>query len=238
MTATPEINPHGYMIEYWKHDTLFRQIRSAPDRLREINREAGIFRASHGHRPRVLFGTRNDMFNPEIPLQWRHDLMMDIAEADRIDAIILTTRINAVKPDIHETWARQWPAHVGLVLTVTGQDDHDIFRLLMLKLEFGIPWVGLNIAPMTGYVSLQPGIFDARQLDWVMACGGLAPGGDRLWPHCIQVLRQHCVKYNIPFFFVGWGDRNENGEQVGYRESGRVLDGRTWEQFPEYFERD
>ena len=238
MTAIPEINPHDYMVEYWKRDPSFRQVKSALDSLRKINHEAGIFRAQHGHRPRVLFGAEQDLFNPRIPLDWRHEAMKDIAEARQIDAIIRTTRIKAVEPDIHETWIRQWPTHVGLVLTITGQADHDIHQLLALKRDFGIPWVGLDIAPMISYVSLQPGIFDARDLDWVIAGGATKSGGNRLWPHCVQVLQQHCAKYDVRFFFRGWGDLNENGEQVGYRESGRVLDGRTWEQFPKYFERN
>ena len=241
MTRKPEINPYDYTVEYWKRDSSLEKIMSAPLKLGKLNDDVADFRKYYGHRPRVLFGVEHDLFDFGIPLQWRHAAMIDIANANQIDAMIQTRtkHITGVMSGIPHDWVKVWPSHVGLILTITDQADYDIFRLLMLKWELNIPWIGLNIDPMTCYINLQPGMFDARKLDWVMAGGADKTGSvSRLWPHYIQTLQQHCAKYNISFFFKGWGDMDENGKQVGSWKSGRVLDGRTWEEFPEYFDRD
>ena len=38
-------------------------------------------------------------------------------------------------------------------------------------------------------------------------------------------IRDKCLKVGVPFFFKQWGGVNK-------KKSGRVLDGRTWNQFP------
>ena len=41
----------------------------------------------------------------------------------------------------------------------------------------------------------------------------------------VREIREQCVEANVPFFFKQWGGFNK-------KAAGRVLDGRTWNQFP------
>jgi protein gp37 len=41
----------------------------------------------------------------------------------------------------------------------------------------------------------------------------------------VTAIRDQCLKKNIPFFFKQWGGVNK-------KKTGRLLDGRTWDQMP------
>jgi protein gp37 len=41
----------------------------------------------------------------------------------------------------------------------------------------------------------------------------------------VQDLRDQCRRANVPFFFKQWGGKNK-------KLSGRMLDGRIWDQMP------
>jgi protein gp37 len=49
-----------------------------------------------------------------------------------------------------------WPSHAGLLVTVCNQEeaDRDVPRLLEMKQQLDIPWVGLSMEPLLGPVDL------------------------------------------------------------------------------------
>ncbi len=98
-------------------------------------------------------------------------------------------------------------------------------------------------------------------LDWVIVGGESGPGARPMhyeWP---KAIRDQCVAAGVPFFFKQWGEwggvtrsvkdrrRHVNDPnwhlwpdtgmesavsiKVGKKKAGRLLDGRTWEQYPE-----
>jgi protein gp37 len=50
-------------------------------------------------------------------------------------------------------------------------------------------------------------------------------------------VRDQCIEFGIPFFFKQWGvfAPDESGERLVKlrRKHDRLLDGRTWDEFPE-----
>jgi len=42
----------------------------------------------------------------------------------------------------------------------------------------------------------------------------------------VREIRNHCLSAEVPFFFKQWGG-------VIKKRTGRILDGRTWDQMPE-----
>ncbi len=92
-----------------------------------------------------------------------------------------------------------------------------------------------------------------RKLDWVICGGETGPGARPMHPDWVRSLRDQCQAAGTPFFFKGWGEwawcdtppagRYINGlgetkasgpglYQVGKRRSGRLLDGREWNEVP------
>jgi protein gp37 len=93
------------------------------------------------------------------------------------------------------------------------------------------------------------------RLDWVILGGETGPGARPMHPDWARKVRDQCQAANVPFFFKQWGEwlshhdmgtLSGNCEQkimfspsktcmyrVGKKASGRELDGRTWDQYPE-----
>ena len=80
----------------------------------------------------------------------------------------------------------------------------------------------LSLEPLLGPLP----ILDLAGIDWAIVGGesgpGRAPDGGESW---VRDIRDQCLGAGVPFFFKQWG-----GVQK-YR-TGRVLDGRTWDEMP------
>jgi protein gp37 len=80
------------------------------------------------------------------------------------------------------------------------------------------------------FLSLEPllGPLPALRLDgidWVIVGGESGPGARPMNPEWVVGIRDQCLAAHVPFFFKQWGGRNK-------KKTGRVLDGRTWNEMP------
>ncbi len=80
------------------------------------------------------------------------------------------------------------------------------------------------------FLSIEPlledlGQFDLRSIDWVIVGGESGPGARPMSVDWVRGIRDQCRDASVPFFFKQWGG-------VRKRETGRRLDGRTYNQFP------
>jgi len=97
----------------------------------------------------------------------------------------------------------------------------------------------------------------SRGISWVVAGGESGPGARPMHPDWARGLRDQCTSASVPFFFKQWGNwvapnemppdtfmdwDVENGTsaydrdqpwRVGKKRAGRLLDGRTWDEYPE-----
>jgi len=90
-------------------------------------------------------------------------------------------------------------------------------------------------------------------IDWVICGGESGPGARPMHPDWVRNLRDQCQAAGVPFFFKSWGEwtpasaphptkgftfysDNHYGPatmyHVGKKAAGRLLDGRTWDEFP------
>lgn len=89
-----------------------------------------------------------------------------------------------------------------------------------------------------------------RLVNWVIVGGESGPGARPMHIDWVRDIRDQCTRAKVPFFFKGWGEwapglvsmnagpihEWEDGtvsQMVGRRNSGSLLDGREWKQFPE-----
>lgn len=103
------------------------------------------------------------------------------------------------------------------------------------------------------------GLGGGPRLDWIICGGETGPGARPMHPDWARSLRDQCV--GVPFYFKSWGnwaeteggtvdgvflgdrflpgfgtidpEKGVNMSRVGRRRAGRLLDGRTWDEFPE-----
>jgi protein gp37 len=70
---------------------------------------------------------------------------------------------------------------------------------------------------------------DLRGIHWVIVGGESGPGARPMSPEWVRSIRDQSQEAGIPFFFKQWGG-------VRKKEAGRRLDGRTYDEFPEFAE--
>lgn len=126
------------------------------------NRDADAFLAKKGHRPRVFCASLGDVFDNEVPDEWREELFELIRNTPNLDWLLLTKRpqniIKMVK--LHGAVAgngsRYLPDNVWLGTTCENQAraDANIPHLLMTRQELGARCLFLSIEPMLGRIDL------------------------------------------------------------------------------------
>ena len=68
-----------------------------------------------------------------------------------------------------------------------------------------------------------------RGIDWVIAGGESSPTARPMDPSWVSAIRDQCQGGGVAFFFKQWGG-------VQRKKTGRVLDGRNWDEMPELVE--
>jgi protein gp37 len=65
------------------------------------------------------------------------------------------------------------------------------------------------------------------KIEWTEhTCGESGYGFRPCDPNWVRDLRDRCLREKVPFFHKQWGGRTS-------KAGGRILDGRTWEQYPQ-----
>lgn len=69
-------------------------------------------------------------------------------------------------------------------------------------------------------------------VDWIIAGGETSQNARQSHPDWFRSLRDQCNAAGVAFHFKQWGEFNADGERVGKKNAGRLLDGRTWDELP------
>lgn len=65
-------------------------------------------------------------------------------------------------------------------------------------------------------------------MDWVIVGGESGPRARPMRKEWVINIREQCLDAGVSFFFKQWGGVNK-------KKSGRLLEGRTWDQMPLVF---
>jgi protein gp37 len=81
------------------------------------------------------------------------------------------------------------------------------------------------------FVSFEPlidsvGTPNLTGIHWALVGGESGPRARPMRPAWVEQIRTMCERHDVAFFFKQWGGRNK-------KATGRVLDGRTWDHYPE-----
>ena len=85
------------------------------------------------------------------------------------------------------------------------------------------------------FLSVEPlladlGSLDLSGIDWVIVGGVSGPHARPMLREWVVRIRRQCRAQGVPFFFKQWGGTRKH-------ETGRTLDGRTYDEFPLAFHR-
>jgi protein gp37 len=192
-------------------------------------KQAAAFKALHGRRQRVFCASLADVFDNQVPAEWRLDLFKLIAATPDLDWLLLTKRIGNANSMMDEvaraqpipgrrtdpdplSWQPMDNVWLGATITSQAEADRDIPKLLAVPARVRF----LSMEPLLGPVSVE-GLFanpnDIRDgtnaledLDWVIVGGESGPGARPMHPDWARSLRDQCASVGVPFLFKQWGE--------------------------------
>lgn len=206
----------------------------------------------HGARRRVFCASLADVFDNQVPPEWRRDLFLLIAKTPHLDWLLLTKRIGNAWPMMQEV-ARMCGGgerpmeNVWLGATICNQEEaeRDIPKLLTTPAQVRF----LSIEPMLGDVRLGSWLqrspsaafaagkvtadmpawtrIGSTALDWVICGGESGPHARPMHPDWVRSLRDQCAAAGVPFHFKQWGEWTP-GENVE-RQRGTIDTAFLWD---------
>jgi protein gp37 len=211
----------------------------------------------------VFTASLADVFDNEVPDEWRADFWTQVRECPHLTFQIVTKRIGNVARMLPPDWGNAGYPNVWLLITVVNQEeaDRDIPKLLRVPARIH----GLSMEPLLGPVDLRMNAADVdadepdtanrqSRIDWVISGGESGAEARAPHPDWVRSLRDQCAAAGAAFFFKRWGEWRPAGAaeasapvarqahafvdgvvslKIGKKTSGRELDGRTWDQLPD-----
>ena len=163
----------------------------------------------------IFVNSMSDLFHDAVPIEFIQRVFETIAKTPQHTYQILTKRAERLKEIAPKL---DWSANVWMGVSVENADY--LFRIDELRrTKAAIRF--LSLEPLLGTLETM----NLTGIDWVIAGGESGPGARPMDPSWVRSIRDQCIAVNTPFHFKQWGGVNK-------KKTGRVLDGRTWDQFP------
>ena len=167
-------------------------------------------------KPRLIFvNSMSDLFHKDVPMSFIKNVFKIMHLCPQHKFQLLTKRskrLEKISPKI------KWPNNVWMGVSVENNNCKE--RIAHL----------LNTDAKVKFLSLEPLLSPLPRLklkgvDWVIVGGESGPNARSMKYEWVTQIRDQCVKKRVPFFFKQWGG-------VRKHLTGRLLDGRTWDQMP------
>lgn len=199
---------------------------------RRWQKQAAAFFAEHGRRRRVFCSSLADVFDNQVPTEWRDDLWELIADTPDLDWLLLTKRPQNIGKMLPSYW-EQVKGHVWLGTTVEDQQRANQNIPHLLRHDAAVRFV--SIEPLLGAIDLTSmssgpkmpaewgfnaltGMhhatvdgdpcegFQWQSIGWVIAGGESGPQARPSHPDWFRSLRDQCAAAGVPFLFKQWGE--------------------------------
>ena len=170
--------------------------------------------------PRMIFvNSMSDLFHKHVPFAFV-DGVFDTMERARWHTFqLLTKRSSLMRKYVNARYKeRLVPSHIWLGVSV--EDGTKLSRVQHLR-DTHASIRFLSVEPLIGPV----GEIDLNGIHWVIVGGESGPKARPMRSEWAREIRDLCVEDGVPFFFKQWGGRRK-------ANTGRELDGRTWDEFP------
>lgn len=170
--------------------------------------------------PRMVFvNSMSDLFGDFVPDSYLAQVFDVMRRTPKHTYQVLTKRADRL-----EVWTRgqAWlEGAKNIWLGVSVEDS-----------KYGLPRIAhlRRARAAVRFLSVEPLLealptLDVAGLDWVIVGGESGPGARPMDPKWVRIIRDKCVRERVAFFFKQWGG-------VQKAKTGRLLDDRTWDQFP------
>jgi protein gp37 len=167
-------------------------------------------------KPKTIFvNSMSDLFQEGVSEQFIQRVFRVMERASWHRFQVLTKRADRL-----EQISKRLPWATNIWMGVSVEDEDYAFRMDYLR----------NVPARVRFVSLEPLLgpltaLNLKGIDWVILGGESGPGARAIDPAWVIDIREQCRRSKTPFFFKQWGGVNKH-------RTGRMLDGRTWDEMP------
>lgn len=169
---------------------------------------------------RILVASMGDLFHEDIPDDAVRIIFETMAVASWHTYQVLTRRPERMRA-LTLALPRElvYQSHIWMGVSVEDR-AHGVARIDVLR----------EVPAAVRFVCMEPLLEDVGTLDlvgihWVAVAGESGPRPRPLRAEWVHGVERQCDAARVPFYFKGWGGVNREA-------SGRLLDGRAYEQFP------
>lgn len=163
---------------------------------------------------RIFVNSMSDLFHEQMPVDFLMQVFEVMKKADRHIFQILTKRHERL---VELAPLLPWPDNVWMGVSVENQKyvhRVDYLRQVPAKVRF------LSCEPLLGPLEL-----DLTDIHWVITGGESGPKHRPVKEEWVRSIRDRCQEDGVSFFHKQWGGTRP-------KSNGRMLDGRTWDDFP------
>jgi protein gp37 len=167
--------------------------------------------------PRIVFvNSMSDLFHENVPLDFIRAVFAVMKGCPQHTFQVLTKR-----PRLAAEYSGElcWTENIWMGATV--ENAAVTHRVQSLR-GTGAHIKFLSLEPLLGPIPR----LSLMGIDWVIVGGESGPGARPMRAEWARQIRDRCLAHGAPFFFKQWGG-------VTKKWSGRVLDGRIWDEKPE-----
>lgn len=167
-------------------------------------------------KPQSIFvNSMSDLFHDDIPDDFIHRAFEVMRIADWHQYQVLTKRSKRL---LELSPAIDWGGHIWMGVSV---ESPDYFLRIDHLRETGAKIKFLSLEPL---LAPLPNM-DLTGIDWAIVGGESGPGARPVEESWVLDIRDQCKASGVAFFFKQWGGTNK-------KKSGRLLEGRTWDELP------
>lgn len=163
----------------------------------------------------IFVNSMADLFHEDVPLDFIRRVFSVMHDCRQHTFQVLTKRSDRLRELSDQL---DWPPNIWMGVSV--ENSEYVFRIDDLR-STGSKTKFLSLEPLIGNV----GQMNLTGIDWAIAGGESGPGARPMNPLWVRSIRDQCVSAGVAFHFKQWGGVNK-------KKTGRLLDGRTWDEFP------
>jgi protein gp37 len=170
--------------------------------------------------PKMVFvNSMSDLFGDFVPDDYLNRVFEVMRATPQHTYQVLTKRADRMT---RWTQGRRWLAKASNIWLGVSVEDrkYGVPRVDQLR-DAGAAVRFLSVEPLLENVSP----LDLHSIDWVIVGGESGHYARPMDADWVRAVRDDCERQNVAFFFKQWGGTRK-------KLRGRVLDGRTWDQYP------
>jgi len=171
---------------------------------------------------KIFVNSMSDLFHDGVPDEYIEKVCRVMLAANWHTYQILTKRADRMAELLQSK------------LRLVAKASHIWWGVSVENRKHGLPRIGKlrRAKPAVAFLSVEPlledlGKLDLKGIDWVIVGGESGFGARPMQPEWVRNIRDQCKKARVRFFFKQWGG-------VRKSETGRRLDGRTYDEFPPF----